>query len=56
MRSLAAIALLLAATPLAAKDSLGMFEGWGAFRDDAATRREFLAMVGKPTGGEMNLG
>jgi len=28
----------------------------GAFRDDAATRREFLAMVGSPTGGEKNLG
>ena len=24
----------------------------GAFRDDASTRREFLAMIGKPTGGE----
>ncbi len=24
----------------------------GAFRDNAATRREFLAMIGKPTGGE----
>ncbi|TVR98463.1 MAG: GTP cyclohydrolase I FolE [Rhodospirillales bacterium] len=28
----------------------------GAFRDDAATRREFLAMIGKPAGAEVPLG
>lgn len=30
--------LLLAATPLAAKDSLGVFSGWGAFRDPNVPR------------------
>lgn len=29
---------LLAAPPASARDSLGMFEGWGAFRDPAAAR------------------
>ena len=30
--------LLLIATPASARDSLGMFEAWGAFRDPAAPR------------------
>lgn len=30
--------LLLIATPAVARDSLGMFEAWGAFRDPAAPR------------------
>ncbi|WP_340265832.1 hypothetical protein [Sphingobium mellinum] len=30
--------LLLAAVPAHARDSLGIFEGWGAFRDPAAPR------------------
>lgn len=37
MRKLAVLALLLA-TPLAAKDSLGVFDKWGAFRDPGAGR------------------
>ena len=28
----------------------------GAFRDDAATRREFLAMIGNPGGGNVGFG
>lgn len=32
------LALLALAAPLAAKDSLGMFGAWGAFRDPAAPR------------------
>lgn len=28
----------------------------GAFRDDAATRREFLAMIGNPSGGNVGFG
>ena len=31
-------ALMLAAAPAQARDSLGIFEGWGAFRDPAAPR------------------
>ncbi len=34
--ALATIALVLAAAPALARDSLGVFEGWGAFRDAAA--------------------
>lgn len=35
---LAAIALIALAVPLAAKDSLGVFSGWAAFRDSSAPR------------------
>ena len=38
MRKLAVLTLLVAATPLAAKDSLGIFSGWGAFRDASVPR------------------
>jgi len=34
----ALVLLLLIATPAAARDSLGMFEAWGAFRDPATPR------------------
>ena len=34
MIRLAAVALLAAAAPLQAKDSLGVFGDWGAFRDE----------------------
>ena len=33
-----ALLLLVLATPLAAKDSLGVFGGWGAFRDPSVPR------------------
>lgn len=40
MSRLAALLILMfmAATPAAARDSLGMFESWGAFRDPATPR------------------
>ncbi|KLE35823.1 hypothetical protein [Aurantiacibacter luteus] len=38
MRLFAALALLLLATPLAARDSLGVFGQWGAFRDPETPR------------------
>jgi hypothetical protein len=39
MRSLVVgLVLLLACAPLAAKDSLGVFDDWGAFRDPAVPR------------------
>jgi len=44
MRSLAGLALVVAAAPLAAKDSLGVFENWGAFRDPGAGRCYAIAM------------
>ena len=37
-RALAALALLSLAAPLAAKDSLGVFGQWGAFRDPQVPR------------------
>ncbi len=38
IRIAAALAVLAIATPAAARDSLGIFEGWGAFRDDRPLR------------------
>jgi hypothetical protein len=43
MRRLAILALLMA-TPLAARDSLGVFDNWGAFRDPGAGRCYAIAM------------
>jgi hypothetical protein len=43
MRRLAILALLIA-TPLAARDSLGVFDNWGAFRDPGAGRCYAIAM------------
>lgn len=37
--------LLAAATPLAAKDSLGVFSSWGAFRDRSVPRCYAIAMA-----------
>lgn len=45
LASLALLALLSA--PLAAKDSLGMFESWGAFRDPSVPRCYAIAMPEK---------
>lgn len=33
------VLLLLAATPVAARDSLGIFESWGAFRDPGSNQK-----------------
>ena len=45
MLRLAALLLLAAAVPLSAKDSLGVFSDWGAFRDPAVPRCYAIAMA-----------
>lgn len=40
-----ALALMVASVPLAAKDSLGMFGDWGAFRDPSVPRCYAVAMA-----------
>jgi hypothetical protein len=49
MRRLALLALCIA-SPLAAKDSLGVFDDWGAFRDPAAPRCYAIAAADKGAG------
>ena len=44
MRKLIVIAALTLAAPLAAKDSLGVFSDWGAFRDPSLPRCYAIAM------------
>ncbi|MFA9200574.1 MAG: hypothetical protein ACEQR8_05215 [Cypionkella sp.] len=44
MRSLVGLALLASAMPAAAKDSLGVFGNWGAFRDPGAARCYAIAL------------
>lgn len=44
MHRLAALALLALAAPLAAKDSLGIFSDWGAFRDPSVPRCYAIAI------------
>ena len=44
---LGALALGLVAMPLSAKDSLGVFEQWGAFRDPSVPRCYAVAMADK---------
>ncbi|HTN14790.1 MAG TPA: hypothetical protein VL094_08285 [Sphingomonadaceae bacterium] len=41
----ALLAILLIAAPLSAKDSLGVFSDWGAFRDGAVPRCYAIAMA-----------
>ncbi|MBH1992048.1 MAG: hypothetical protein I8H86_04100 [Sphingomonadaceae bacterium] len=51
MRSVALmICALLAATPAAARESLGMFEQWGAFRDPATPRCYAIAQPSARSG------
>ena len=45
--------LFLAATPALARDSLGMFESWGAFRDPAVPRCYAIAVAEKPRGAKV---
>jgi hypothetical protein len=45
MRSFAALVLLALAAPLGARDSLGVFGNWGAFRDPGAGRCYAIAMA-----------
>ncbi|MGX7951770.1 hypothetical protein ACWPM1_04305 [Tsuneonella sp. HG249] len=44
MLRLLALGLIAVAAPLAARDSLGVFENWGAFRDPGAGRCYAIAM------------
>ena len=44
MRKLIAVAALTLAAPLAAKDSLGVFSDWGAFRDPSLPRCYAIAV------------
>ena len=46
---LAFAVLLLAANPALARDALGMFGGWGAFRDSAVPRCYAIAMAAPST-------
>lgn len=47
MRRLLFISLLICSAPLAAKDSLGVFDDWGAFRDPAVPRCYAIAVADK---------
>ena len=47
-------ALALAAAPALARDSLGMFESWGAFRDSGVPRCYAIAMADKPRGAKVD--
>jgi hypothetical protein len=44
MRKLATLSLLALAAPLAAKDNLGVFSDWGAFRDPSVPRCYAIAV------------
>lgn len=45
---LAAVVLLTIAMPAAARDTIGVFKGWGAFRDDAPRRCYAIAQQADP--------
>ena len=49
-----ASAFIFLATPALARDSLGMFESWGAFRDPAVPRCYAIAMADKPRGAKVD--
>ena len=49
VRTLAFAILLLAASPAAARDALGVFGGWGAFRDAPVPRCYAIAMAAPST-------
>lgn len=51
MRMAVTLALLLCATPALARDSLGVFGRWGAFRDEAPARCFAIAEPIRTTGG-----
>lgn len=51
-QALAALALLALAAPLAAKDSLGVFGDWGAFRDPSVPRCYAIAAAENPRAGQ----
>lgn len=47
-------ALALAAAPAFARDDLGIFESWGAFRDPGVPRCYAIAMAEKPRGAKVD--
>jgi hypothetical protein len=51
VRATFVLALLLLPAPVAARDSLGVFDNWGAFRDPAVPRCYAIAESDKPAGG-----
>ena len=51
LRCLPALALLVPAPALAARTSLGVFDGWGAFRDDSPQRCFAIAEPVRPANG-----
>ena len=50
----ALVFLPLIAAPALARDSLGMFETWGAFRDASVPRCYAIAMAEKPRGAKVD--
>ena len=50
----ALVVLALLAPPALARDSLGMFESWGAFRDPGVPRCYAIAMADKPAGAKVD--
>ena len=52
--ALAGAATFGLATPASARDSLGMFASWGAFRDAAVPRCYAIAQVEKPRGAKVD--
>ena len=52
--ALACVAELGLAIPASARDALGMFESWGAFRDPAVPRCDAIAMADKPRGAKVD--
>ena len=47
-------AVILAVAPALARDSLGMFESWGAFRDPAVPRCYAISQSDKPRGAKVD--
>jgi hypothetical protein len=52
IRRFALACLLIAATPVSAKDSLGVFSSWGAFRDSNVPRCYAIAQPGASGGSQ----
>lgn len=52
MKAGLALGLAVLATPAAARDSLGVFDGWGAFRDASPPRCYAIAEPMRSRGGE----
>ena len=48
------VSAIFLATPALARDSLGMFESWGAFRDPGVPRCYAIAMADKPRGAKVD--